>query len=117
MARRHQLRVYVEARQFNKRIGLWVMQAEIPGYLKSQLGRAALSVMLNIAEGSTRFTGPDQRHFFVIARSSLNEVSAIIDHLEDVFPDLQEQLKGFNESAESLSKQLFRLIEAQSKLK
>ncbi|MFN8775791.1 MAG: four helix bundle protein [Flavobacteriales bacterium] len=117
MTRRHQLRVYQEARNFNKEIGLWIIRAELPGYLRNQLGRAALSVMLNIAEGSTRFTGPDQRHFYIIARSSLNEVSAIIDYLEDVFPELQEQLESFDKSAESLSKQLFRLIEAQSKSK
>jgi four helix bundle protein len=114
MSRRHQLRVYQESRQFNKSIAQWMFSMQLPGYLKSQLGRAALSVMLNIAEGSSRFSSADQRHFYVIARSSLNEVSSILDHVQDVFPDSQEELNTFQEKAESLSKQLFRLIQIQS---
>jgi four helix bundle protein len=47
--------------------------------MADQLRRAALSISLNIAEGSGKITGPDQRRFFSIARGSAMECAAIID--------------------------------------
>jgi len=43
------------------------------GFLADQLNRASLSIAANIAEGNGRFTKADRKHFFVIARSSVQE--------------------------------------------
>jgi four helix bundle protein len=43
------------------------------GFLVDQLNRAALSIATNLAEGNGRFTKPDRKHFFVIARGSVQE--------------------------------------------
>ena len=43
------------------------------GFLVDQLNRAELSISSNIAEGNGRFTIPDRRHFFGIARGSVQE--------------------------------------------
>jgi four helix bundle protein len=48
------------------------------GEMASQLRRAALSINLNIAEGTGRF-GKDERKFFVTARGSAFECAAILD--------------------------------------
>ena len=48
------------------------------GHLASQLQRAALSVPLNIAEGSGKSSFPERKRFFEIARCSALECSAII---------------------------------------
>lgn len=50
----------------------------VDGEMSSQLRRAALSVSLNIAEGTGRF-GKDERRFFVTARGSAFECAAILD--------------------------------------
>ena len=43
------------------------------GYLADQLNRAALSIAANLAEGNGRFTKPDRKNFFIIARGSTQE--------------------------------------------
>ena len=47
--------------------------------MAEQLRRASLSIPLNIAEGSGKRTGPDQRRFYAIARGRAMECAAIID--------------------------------------
>jgi hypothetical protein len=42
-------------------------------FLTDQINRAALSISTNIAEGNGRFTMPDKRNFFGIARGSVQE--------------------------------------------
>jgi four helix bundle protein len=41
--------------------------------------RASFSIPLNIAEGSGKNTGPDQRRFYSMARGSAMECAAILD--------------------------------------
>lgn len=51
----------------------------LPHVLKDQLIRAALSVPLNLSEGSAKPSQKDRRRFYLIAFASLREVQAIID--------------------------------------
>src|SRR5712691_11101578 len=47
--------------------------------LGDQLRRAAMSIPLNIAEGSAKPDGPDRRRFHAIARGSAMHCAAIFD--------------------------------------
>ena len=47
--------------------------------LLDQLRRAASSIVLNVAEGAGRFEPPDKRRFYLFARGSAVECSAILD--------------------------------------
>ncbi len=49
------------------------------GYLADQLQRAALSIVLNIAEGAGRFSPADKAVFYVRARASATESAAVLD--------------------------------------
>jgi len=48
-------------------------------FLGDQLNRAALSIAANIADGNGRFTVPDRRNFFGIARGSLQECVPLLE--------------------------------------
>jgi four helix bundle protein len=49
------------------------------GFLVDQLNRAALSISANIAEGNGRFTKPDRRNYFGIARGSVQECVPLLE--------------------------------------
>ena len=51
-------------------------------YIKDQLNRAALSTVLNLAEGTGKPTKPEQRRFFSIALGSLRETQALLRILD-----------------------------------
>ena len=75
-----QLHVYKMAYSANQDIYRFLNAINIiPSYAKNQLGRASLSVMLNIAEGSAKYTARDRRNFLVTARASAFECVALIN--------------------------------------
>ena len=51
------------------------------GHIRDQLARASTSIVLNIAEGAAKFSGPDKRRYYLIAAGSAAECAAIIDVL------------------------------------
>lgn len=51
----------------------------LPRHLQEQMLRASSSIVLNIAEGSGKQTGPEQRRFYAIALGSLRECQAILE--------------------------------------
>ena len=66
--------------------------------------------MLNIAEGSGRFTKPDKRNFYIIARGSVFECVAIFDYLKDMKQIEEDKFMQFYTSLEEVSKMLFAMI-------
>lgn len=76
--------------------------------LKSQLRRAMMSIVLNIAEGSSRFSAADRRNFLVVSRGSVFECSAVLDLVaishQQEFPDIDSLLV-------EISKILYRMVD------
>ena len=54
-------------------------EIRLPGYLKSQLLRAASSVSLNLAEGCGKESDRDRLRFYSIAMGSIREAQAALD--------------------------------------
>jgi four helix bundle protein len=47
--------------------------------LRDQLDRACIGIILCIAEGAGRRSGPDKRRFYEMARGSATEAAAVLD--------------------------------------
>ena len=103
--------VYQKAKSFNSTFYAFIKSnKELPSVYKDQLRRASFSVMLNIAEGTSRFSQADKRNFYAISRGSVFECVAILEFL------LEEQIVGkeFHDqqmnAADELSRMLLALI-------
>ncbi len=104
------LEVYSKAKQFNVVVSLFLENAKVSKNKKDQLERAAFSIMLNIAEGTGRFTKPDKKNFYIIARGSAFECVAIFDYLSDQNVIEKEKFNEFYSMLEEISKMLYALI-------
>jgi four helix bundle protein len=104
------LEVYGKTKKLNKSISSFLGNKKIDRVTHDQLRRASFSIMLNIAEGSGRFTRPDKRNFYIIARGSVFECVAIMDYLKDLSVLSNEDFESYYLSFEEISKMLFSLI-------
>jgi four helix bundle protein len=74
------LQVYQKAVDFADRISSFTEKFPRGYYfLTDQLNRAALSIAANLAEGNGRFTKPDRKNFFTIARGSAQECIPLLE--------------------------------------
>jgi four helix bundle protein len=104
------LTVYHRAKEFNRKINEDVLSLQsINRIIKDQLRRASLSIVLNIAEGCSRFSKADRKNFFIISRGSAFESVAILDVLSPGIIE-NELLSALKSLAEEISKMLFVMI-------
>jgi four helix bundle protein len=104
------LQIYQRAKAYHISIRVIIKNHKVDKYVTDQIIRASMSVMLNIAEGSGRFSLRDKRNFYIIARSSIFECVALLEILlNDKIIDQEEYKKMYDES-ETISKILYSLI-------
>lgn len=105
------LEVYKKAFSANRTVyGFLKANKSIPAYAKDQLGRASMSIMLNIAEGSGKFTNRDRRNFYVTARGSAFECAALTNFLKDESEMPDETATALLSYYEDMSKMLYTMI-------
>ena len=105
------LTVYKKSFLINKEIYKFLKQNKsIPSYMKNQLGRAWLSIMLNIAEGTAKSSSKDKRNFFTTARGSTFECASLIKFLASENEIPEELATSSYSSFEEISKMLFAMI-------
>ena len=104
------LNVYSKSREFCSEIYRFIKEKKLDRVTSDQLRRASFSIMLNIAEGSSRFGNKDRKHFMVIARGSVFECVSILEFLvENELLDLKQH-DAWLKDLEEISKMLFGLI-------
>ena len=104
------LNVYTKAKAYNKKVTTTLQENSFDSITYNQLRRASFSIMLNIAEGTGRYTNPDKRNFYVIARGSAFECIAIFDYLKDLEMVTVSFYKEVYGDLEEISKMLFAMI-------
>jgi four helix bundle protein len=89
------LEVYKKAKAFNSIVSKTILAGGLlDSTTKNQLRRVSLSIVLNIAEGTSRFSKPDRRNFCVITRGAVFECVAIFDILKDADQLTIDQFTG-----------------------
>ncbi len=106
-----QLNVYKKARTLNRTLHSIAKETKLERHLADQLKRASLSIVLNIAEGTGKFSKADKRNFYTVARGSIYECVAILEVLEDLSIVAQGERVVMDE-LESVSKMLLGLIKS-----
>ena len=104
------LEVYKKAKEFHLDSIKIIDEIKPANYVKDQLGRASMSVVLNIAEGSGKFSKPDRRSFYVIARASIFECVAILDILHDKDKLSLNDFNALLLKADELSRMLYAML-------
>lgn len=102
--------VYQEAKEFVKKIYISTNRISIDSSFRSQLNRSALSICLNIAEGSSRYSLKDRRRFLIISRGSVFESAALIDLIFELKRIDSETHQEYQRSLEKISKSLYAMI-------
>ena len=80
--------------------------------LCSQIQRAAVSIMTNIAEGFERVHIKEKLQFYNIARASCGEIRSLLYIVEDIHFDLYFRYPLLNETIETTGKLISGLIKS-----
>jgi four helix bundle protein len=105
------LEVYQKAKTFCILITKLITAMNFDRTTNDQLRRSSFSIMLNIAEGSSRFSNKDRKNFIVIARGSAFESAAILEYLYEISALKEEEYKNYISNLEEISRMLFGLIQ------
>jgi four helix bundle protein len=103
------LQVYQKAKLFHRKCKRTIGIHSLDRFVKDQLGRASFSIMLNIAEGSGKFSKPDRRNYFLTARGSLYECIAALDALKDEAIITEEEYADFEILADEIARLLYTM--------
>jgi four helix bundle protein len=108
------LEVYKKAKELNKEIlGFLKENKQIDSYIRDQLKRASVSTVINVAEGSGKFSKADKRNFYTISRGSVYECVVLLEIILDENQVEKEEFDYFKQQLEIISKMLFSLINSQ----
>ena len=104
------LEVYQKSKNFCKEISGTLGERNFDKVTNDQLRRASFSIMLNIAEGTSRFSSKDKKNFFVVARGSAFECVAIMEYLSETKEIDKNTFADNEKKLEEISRMLFGLI-------
>ena len=104
--------VYQKAKLYNFEISELLDAKKFDRHVVDQLKRASFSIMLNIAEGTSRISHKDRKNFFVISRGSTFECVAILEYLCENNKISDESYQNLFLKLEEISKMLYALIKS-----
>jgi len=81
-------------------------------HLTNQLRRAALSISLNISEGSGRWHPKDKKQFYLVSRGSAYECVPIVDLMKRRSLLDEAAYKSLRNDLETIARMLTKLIQS-----
>jgi four helix bundle protein len=109
------LTVYRKAKELNKNVLKFLRENKnIDTCIKDQLRRASISMVINIAEGSGKFSRADKRNFYFIARGSVYECVSLLEIIFEENKIPKDIFDNYYSNFEEISKMLLGLINSQS---
>jgi len=82
-------------------------------YIRDQLKRASISIVINIAEGSGKFSKADKRNYYTTSRGSVYECVSLLELILDENHIDKTKYDYFKKQYETISKMLMGLIKSQ----
>jgi four helix bundle protein len=108
------LEVYQKAKKLNHEILSFLRDNKlIDNYIRDQLKRSSISTVINIAEGSGKFSKADKRNYYTISRGSVYECVSLLEIIIDENHIERKEFDYFKEKYETISKMLLGLIKSQ----
>lgn len=104
------LEIYKKSKAFHLNCRGLILSKKLDNYVKDQLGRASFSIVLNIAEGSAKFSKPDRKNYFVTSRGSVFECVAVFDILHDQEIITKQEFENLIGQADELSRMMYAMI-------
>ena len=104
------LDVYSHLRHLNKEVLKFLFSNNaIDPYLKDQWKRATVGAAVNLAEGISRISDADKKHFFTISRGSIFECVSLMHIVSDIGQITESDFDSFYNQYETVSKMLLGL--------
>ncbi len=108
------LDVYKKSKEVNKEVLKFLKEnKQLDNYFRDQLKRASVSIVINIAEGSGKFSKPDKRNFYTTSRGSVYECVSLLELILDENQIKKDKFDYFKNNYEIISKMLLGLINSQ----
>ncbi len=80
--------------------------SKLDPYIKDQWKKASLDILLNLAEGTSRMTSTDKKHFITVSRGSVFECVTIIQILGETGSLPLAEAQNLYDRYEKISKML-----------
>lgn len=106
---------YQKARDVNRKIQKLLIEKKINAFLKDQLYRASISMVINIAEGTGKLSKNDRKNFYIISRGSVFECASLLQMLCDENIINDKELVVLSSDLEEVSRLLSGLINSFTK--
>ena len=108
------LEVYKKAKALHKEIMMFLRENKLmDNYIHDQLKRASISIVINIAEGSGKFSKADKRNYYTTSRGSVYECVSLLELIHDEDHIDKTKYDYFKNQYETISKMLLGLIKSQ----
>jgi four helix bundle protein len=106
---------YQKAKDVNKKIQKILIEKKMNSFLRDQLYRASVSMVVNIAEGTGKLSKNDRKNFYVISRGSAFECASLLEMLSDEEIIDSTDLTTLKSNLEEVSRLLSGLVKSFTK--